>query len=144
MLPPRLPGRECAVAPLPSDVEALARRHVAAWNAHNGDEVATTYTPDARFSINDGEPMVGRAQIAEMVRGFAAEFPDLTLTLDGVHTAGENAVYLWTFEGTHRYSGNRVKFGGWECWRLNDDVQVVSSLGYYDEAEYKRQLVEGI
>ena len=130
--------------PTISDVRLLAERHIAAWNAHDAEGVAQSYAPDAVFSINGDEPMRGRPDIAEMVRGFAADFPDMKLSLDGVSSAGTDAVYIWTFEGTHKDSGNQVRFSGWEAWTLTDACLVGSSLGYFDSDEYARQLSEGI
>jgi len=126
--------------PSAADVRELAERHVAAWQDHNADAVAETYAPDAVFTINTGDPMNGRDDIAAMVRGFAAEFPDMTLSLDGCCAAADDGIYIWTFEGTHRDSGNRVRFSGWEAWKFNEAGQVASSLGYYDEDEYAHQL----
>ena len=51
---------------------------------------------------------------------------------------------MWTLEGTHAGTGNRVKVQGWEEWTLSDDCLVASSLGRFDAAEHDRQIAEGI
>ena len=128
------------MAPKPDAVHALIDRHIAAWCAKSAEGVAASYTPDAVFSINRGEPMTSHADIAEMVTGFCEEFPDVVLALDHSFVAGDHAVYVWTFTGTHKESGNAVKFQGWEEWELTDDARVKASLGWFDAEDYARQL----
>jgi uncharacterized protein (TIGR02246 family) len=128
--------------------EAVCRKLVAknidAWNAMTPDKVALTYAPDAIFIINRGDPMNGRADIAEMAAGFMAEFPDMHLTCDTMHFADGHMVYTWTFEGHHVETKNLACFKGWEEWDLNEDMLVQSSLGWYDAQEYERQVAEGV
>jgi len=69
-----------------------------------------------------------------------ADFPDLTLICDTVLAADRHMVYAWTFEGRHRETGNQVRFSGWEEWDLDDELKVVKSLGWYDAADYERQI----
>jgi hypothetical protein len=33
---------------------------------------------------------------------------------------------------------------GFETWTMGDDVLVASSVGTFDQAEYERQLAEGV
>jgi hypothetical protein len=106
--------------------------------------VAAFYEGNGRITINDGEPLVRRMAIAEMARGFYGEFPDLLVHLDGIRTAGNNAIFLWTLEGTQSQTGNRVKVGGWEEWRLSDDLLVSEPRGRFDALEYDRQVAEGL
>jgi len=80
------------MAPRPEDVRALIDRHIAAWCARSPDGVAASYAEDAVFSINRGDPMIGHGAIAEMVKGFCDEFPDVVLELDHSFVAGDHAV----------------------------------------------------
>ena len=128
----------------PDDIRDMAERYAGAWTSGSPDAVASFYEEDGRISINNGEPIVGRAAIAEMAQGFYSEFPDLVVHLDEIRTAGDNAVFLWTLEGTHSETGNYVKVGGWEEWTLSDDVLVRESLGRFDAVEYDRQIAEGV
>ncbi len=128
----------------PDDIRDMAERYAAAWSSRSSDAVASFYEENGRISINNGEPIVGRAAIAEMATGFYNEFPDLVVRLDEIRTAGHNAIFLWTLEGTHSETGNYVKVGGWEEWLLSDDVLVSESLGRFDAVEYDRQIAEGI
>jgi myo-inositol-hexaphosphate 3-phosphohydrolase len=63
--------------------------------------------------------------------------------MDGVRKAGDNAIFVWTLEGTHSETGNFVKVGGWEEWMLSGDLLVRESLGRYDAVEYERQVAHG-
>jgi len=126
------------------DIRDMADRYAKAWSSGSPDAVASFYEEDARISINNGEPIVGRAAIAEMAQGFYSEFPDLVVRLDEIRTAGQNAVFLWTLEGKHGETGNFVKVEGWEEWSLSDDALITESLGRFDAVEYDRQIAEGV
>ena len=128
----------------PDDVRDMAERYAKAWSSHSPEAVASFYEEGGRISINDGDPIVGRAAIAEMAKGFYGEFPDLVVRLDEIRTAGNNAVFLWTLEGRHSETGNAVKLGGWEEWTLSDTILVSTSRGRFDAAEYDRQVAEGL
>ncbi len=128
----------------PDDIRAMAERYAAAWSSQSPDAVASFYEENGRISINNGEPIVGRAAIADMAKGVHGEFPGLVVHLDEIRTAGHNAIFLWTLEGTHSETGNVVKVGCWEEWTLSDAVLVSESLGRFDAAEYDRQIAEGI
>lgn len=74
-----------------------------------------------------------------MAAGFFADIPDLALVCDGVRTAGERAVYLWTFTGHHAASGLPVRVAGWEEWRIDGHGAITESRGWFDGADYARQ-----
>lgn len=128
------------MAPNKQDVQNLIDRHIKAWCAKSASGVAASYSEDAVFVINRGEPMEGHADIEDMVNGFCDEFPDVVLTLDHSFIAGDHAVYRWTFTGTHVDTGKKVSFTGWEEWDLTDDCKVRASLGWFDAEDYERQL----
>ena len=121
-------------------IQDLINRHIDAWCAKSPSGVAGSYTHDAVFSINHGDPMIGHGDIADMVKGFCDEFPDVVLRLDNTFIAGNHAVYVWTFSGHHHETGKYVEFQGWEEWDLTDDCKVKSSLGWYDADDYERQM----
>ena len=118
-----------------------------AWCEHDAEAVASHYSSDSEgITINDGEPWVGRAGVAEMARGFIAAFPDMVLYMDYFHSSGTYAVYHWTLEGHNTGAdgtGRFVRTPGWEYWRYSDDGLVAASLGHYDAADYTRQLNGG-
>ena len=132
------------MAPTPNSVHDMAAKYAAAWSSQSPDGVASFYAPDGKIAINGGDEIAGRAAIADMAAGFYAEFPDLIVHLDDIRAAGSQAIFVWTLEGTHAGTGNKVKVQGWEEWTLSDDCLVASSLGRFDAAEYDRQIAEGI
>ena len=102
--------------------------------------MASRYSKNTTMGMNGGDPMTSQAEIADMAAGFMSDFPDLVLTLDSVLVADHHMVYVWTFEGHHKDTGNHVKFSGWEEWDLDDDLKVIKSLGWYDNVDYERQV----
>ena len=128
------------MSPKPDAVRQLIKTHINAWCAKSPEGVAASYTRDAVFSINRGDPMIGHTDIGEMVKGFCDEFPNVVLRLDHSFVAGDHAVYVWTFQGNHFETGKYVEFQGWEEWELTDEPRVKSSLGWYDAEDYERQL----
>lgn len=130
--------------PLDSNaIRDMAAAYARAWSSGSPEAVAAFYEENGRITINDGEPIVGRAAIAEMAQGFYKEFPDLVVHMDDIRTAGNNAIFVWTLEGKHSETGNRVRVGGWEEWLLSDDVRVAESRGRFDAADYDRQVAGG-
>ncbi len=126
------------------DIRDMAEGYAKAWSSRSPEAVASFYEENGRITINNGEPIVGRVAIAEMAQGFYNEFPDLVVHLDEIRTAGNNAVFIWTLEGTHSETGQKVRVGGWEEWLLSDNVLVSESRGRFDAVEYDRQVDQGV
>lgn len=128
---------------MPPNIEALremGQRYAEAWSSGNPEAVAAFYAEDGRIAINNGEPIVGRAALAEMAAGFYSEFPDLVVRMDDIRLAGDHAIFVWTLQGKHSETGNFVKVGGWEEWTLGEDLTVRASLGWFDAEDYDRQV----
>jgi len=117
----------------------VARAYTAAWNTGSPDAVASFFVPEGQIIINDGDPWLGRAGVAQMAAGFFADVPDLALTCDGVRVAGNHVIYLWTFTGTHVTSKRKLRVTGWEEWDLDASLMVVISCGWFDADDYARQ-----
>lgn len=121
----------------------LAARYTAAWCSQQPERVAAFFSTRASLTINGGAPAVGRAAIREVVQGFMTAFPDLVLTTDGVRVEGGRVIYRWTFAGANTGpggTGQRVLFSGFEAWEIGADGLIASSLGHFDETDYRRQL----
>ncbi len=126
-----------------ADAEVRARGYTAAWCSQNPDAVAAFFAEDGRITVNDGEPCVGRAAIAEMARGFMRAFPDLVLRMDDIRSTGSHAVYRWTLEGHNTGpdgGGRHVQISGFEYWRYDAAGLVAESCGHFDVGDYERQL----
>jgi hypothetical protein len=75
-----------------------------------------------------------------MAAGFYADVRDMTVFCDEVRIAGNHVAYIWTFTGKHAATGNPLRVTGWEEWDLDQDLKVTVSRGWYDAADYARQV----
>jgi hypothetical protein len=67
--------------------------------------------------------------------------------MDDLRSGGNQAIFLWTLEGTNSGPGGTgyfVRIAGWQNWRLPDDLLIVEADGGFDAADYERQFREGI
>ena len=121
----------------------MATRYAAAWSSQDPAALASFYAADGVLTVNDGTPAVGRAAIEATARAFMTAFPDMVVRLERLETEGDTVVFRWHWTGTNTGpggTGNPVDIHGYEEWTLNDDRQIVQSLGHYDDAEYQRQV----
>lgn len=123
-------------------LQKLATDYAQAWSSGSPEAVASFYAEDGQIIINRGQPLKGREAIARMTAGFYAEVPDLIVRCDDFRMAGRHVIFVWTLEGHHAGTENFVTVGGWEEWELDEDMKVAFPLGWYDAADYARQ-VEG-
>ena len=123
-----------------TDIAEIASAYTAAWNSGSADAVASFYAPDGNIVINRGTAWEGRAGIAAMASGFFADVPDLSLACDGLRIAGSHVAYLWAFTGHHAQTRNPLRIIGWEEWDLDSEGKVTASRGWYDAADYARQV----
>jgi uncharacterized protein (TIGR02246 family) len=132
------------VAPAdPARLKAFAARYTAAWGSQDPASVASFFSESGSLRINDGTPSVGRPAIAAAAQGFMAAFPDLVVVMDSLSVDGNHAVYHWTLTGTNTGpggTGKPARISGYEEWTIGSDGLIASSLGHFDEAEYRRQL----
>jgi uncharacterized protein (TIGR02246 family) len=122
------------------NIAAMAAAYTAAWNSGSAEAVASFYAETGGIVINRGTPWKGRAGVQAMAEGFFADVPDLNLTCDVVRIAGDHAVYLWTFTGHHAETRNPLRITGWEEWDLDGEGKVIASRGWFDAADYARQV----
>lgn len=127
-------------------LEDFAKRYTAAWCSRNASSVAAFFAPNGSISVN-GVPSLGRDAITEMARGFMTAFPDLQLLMDDIVLQDKHAVYHWIFIGTNSGpggTGQRVRFSGFEVWKIGEDGLISESEGHFDSADYQRQLERGV
>lgn len=127
----------------PETIRTMALAYTDAWCARSGEKVASFFDEHATSIINRGEPTIGRAAIAEAMGAYFIEFPDLVLRMDDLRSGGDQAIYLWTLEGTSSGpggTGNFVRIAGWQNWLLSDDMLIVRADGGYDAQDYERQI----
>ena len=124
----------------PDTIKVIADAYTAAWNSGEPEAVASFYAADGGIVINRGAPWVGRAGVAQMAAGFYADVPDIFITCDAVRCAGDHVAYFWTFTGTHSGTKNPLRIVGWEEWDFDADLKVKASRGWFDAADYARQV----
>lgn len=131
----------------PDTMRDFGRRYAAAWSGGDPARVAAFFGEQASLTINDGAASVGRAAITAAAQGFMSAFPDMVVTMDEVARSGDGYVFHWTLTGTNTGpggTGKRVRISGYEEWSIGAAGLVAKSLGHFDEAEYKRQLEQGV
>src|SRR6266700_669458 len=127
-------------------LESFAKRYAEAWCGQNPERVASFFAKGGSLSVNGDAPAVGRAAITEVARGFMTTFPDMVVTMDRVIHQPHAVEFHWTLTGTNTGpggTGKRVRISGHEEWRIDADGLVAESKGYFDAAEYQRQLGHG-
>jgi hypothetical protein len=121
----------------------FAFRYTVAWCSRKPGIVADLYAPLGSLTINGGRPSIGREEITETVRSFMTAFPDLRLEMGHLLNSGDRVQYHWTLAGTntgHGGTGNSVRISGFENWKIGSDGLILDSQGYFDAAEYNRQI----
>lgn len=124
-------------------LKAFATRYAAAWSSQDPVALASFYAENGSLRVNNGEASIGRDAIAETARSFMAAFPDMVVRLIEVRQTNNHVEFHWRWTGTNSGpsgTGNAVYIQGYEQWTLDEDGLILQSLGYYDEAEYQRQL----
>lgn len=121
-------------------IEQIAAAYTAAWNSGSAEAVAAFYAKEGTIVINRGNPWQGREGVAAMAAGFFSDVPDLKLACDGLRVAGDHVVYLWTFTGHHAETRKPLRISGWEEWDLDAEGKVAASRGWFDAADYDRQV----
>ena len=123
-----------------ANLDHLATKYTEAWNSKVPENVAACHVSTSRIIINHGEPSVGHDELTAMAAGFHSDVPDLVLQNDGIRSAGNHVVFLWTFTGHHAETKNSLNVQGWEEWELDNDMNITSSLGWFDADSYQQQV----
>jgi predicted ester cyclase len=122
-----------------AELEKFAQRYADAWCSRDPEKVAAFYAKDGKISVNGGLP----TPIAHVARGFFLGFPDMVVTFDKLEQTPDGIEFHWTFAGTNTGpggAGNKVRISGYELWKIDNDGLIAESKGYFDAAEYERQL----
>ena len=75
------------------------------------------------------------------------DFPDMIVIFDKFESRADATAFHWTLMGTNQgpgVSGKRVRISGYELWQIGNSGLIEKSEGYFDAAEYARQLREGV
>lgn len=140
----------CTSRQAPMDAGKLkefATKYTAAWCSQDAAKVASFFAENGSLKINKGNPSIGRTAITAAAQGFMTAFPDMVVTMDKLSLDGNHAVYHWILTGTNTGpsgTGKAVRISGYEEWTIDADGLIIESLGHFDEAEYQRQLKDGV
>jgi SnoaL-like polyketide cyclase len=129
--------------PDPAKLREFAARYTDAWCSQDAASVAGFYSSNGSLTINNGTPAMRRRSITEVVQSFMTAFPDLDVVRDDLVIRVDGAAYHWTLIGTNTGpggTGNRVQISGFEVWNFGADELIESSRGYFDAADFHRQL----
>ena len=124
----------------------LAKRYAEAW-CRRPEKVSAFFAENGSLKVNHGAHAVGRTAIAEIARDFMRDLPNMIVTLDKLEPRGEATAFHWTLIGTNTGPagmGNRVRIGGYEFWKIDNDGLISESKGRFDAVEYERQLKHGV
>jgi len=125
----------------------FATNYTAAWCSQDAARVASFFAEHGSLRINGGIPSMGRAAITATAQGFMTSFPDMVVTMDEIGRQGDHVVYRWTLTGTNTGpggTGKAIRISGYEEWTMGADGLIATSQGHFDEAEYQRQLTNGV
>jgi len=119
-----------------TQLDEFAQRYAKAWCSQNPKSVAAFFAENASLTVNGGPP----TPVLEVARGFMRDFPDMTVTFDKVEPRKDRIAFHWTLTGTYAGTGNRVRISGYELWKIDEAGLIAESSGYFDAAEYARQV----
>ncbi len=125
------------------ELKDFGSRYASAWCSQSAASVAAFFEEDGSLHINGGPLSEGRVAIAEAAQSFMTAFPDMVVALDEVSLRGSEAIFRWTLTGAHTGpggSGKSVRISGHEEWLFGESGLIRASKGYFDDADYQRQL----
>ena len=135
----RMTKRKAVEGHIRSYYDALAARDVRAVGEHWRDDGVDDMVPD--------QVLRGRAAIEDYFRELFAAAPDAELSLSRLVTGEREAAAEWRLRGTFdgaafhgiEPTGKPFELRGVDFFEL-EDGKLVSNTGYYDGAEFARQI----
>ena len=131
-----------------SDVTAIARRFIQAWNAGQRQVVDELAAPDLTVSYTHyPEPYHGPEAFKAMLAKTHRYVPDLTMDVHDVIADGTQAVVHWTYRGTFQNgemfgvsaSGQSIEVTGVTIYEIEDGA-VQREEGVVDNLALMQQL----
>ena len=126
-----------------TELEKFATRYAEAWSSRDPEMLGSFYAENGTLRINGGEPSVGRDAVTETARSYMTAFPDMVVRLVELRETDGAVEFHWHWTGTNTGPGgigNAVDLRGYEQWTLDDAGLILMSNGYFDNAEYQRQM----
>lgn len=128
------------------DAKTVLATWIDAFSARDADACAALYHDDAiNWQVAD-EPVMGKAQIREMLAAFFAAFPDSQTRVETRMAEGEWAAFEWIGSGTFTHdlgpvkaTGQRYAIRGCGFFRVKDG-KIKLQRGYWDKASWYAQI----
>lgn len=126
----------------------IARRYFEALNAHDLDQAAALWAPNAVDRFVGGQEVVGPAGVRAYFAALFAAFPDLSLEVLECTTARHRTAVRWlargTFAGPGEYeglapNGSQIELEGCDILTVSDDL-IQHNEAYLDTGSVARQL----
>ncbi|MFZ1322736.1 MAG: nuclear transport factor 2 family protein [Ignavibacteria bacterium] len=125
------------------NIETFARSYSQAWSGVRPEFVAAFFEEDGSLQVNDGDPAIGREEIANIAKGFMTDLPDIIVRYDSLVTKPNGIEFHWTLIATNTGpggTGNKVEVSGYELWEMGENNLIKKSLGSFPSEEYERQI----
>lgn len=131
----------------PDEIRALVTSLLAAWNAHDAEQVIAHYAPSYRgLDVGRAKPAHGIEAVREAFVAYCEAFPDLCLVVEEMIVQENQVAVHWVAHGTHRGpllkippSGHRVDVRGISLLTV-EDGQVVAGIHVWDVAGLLRSI----
>jgi len=126
-----------------AQLQQFAVSYTEAWCSQDAVSVAACFEENGSFTVNGGLPAIGRNAIENAAQAFMTDFPDMVLYLDRLVMEKAQLRYYWTMTGTNSGpggSGKSLRISGYEVLEMAESGLIQSAMGYYDEAEWARQI----
>ncbi len=123
----------------PRDLDGFGASYAAAWSSGEPERLAACYAPDGWLKVNDGEPAMGRAALAQTARSFMTAIPAMKVACVAITAHGEGAIFEWALESTTA-RGLSVGARGRELLTFAADGTIATSLGSFDTDDFMTRL----
>jgi predicted ester cyclase len=146
-----LPAAFCVTQAHATDAPLkVVQKYMAAWNAHNANEAATSFDYDVEyFDASVGQSQFGAVPARDnVIKFFIAAFPDLQWKMEGDPLVTKDAIaFQWIFTGTNtgipvdcdKPTGKPIAFRGVSMIRLKGG-KIAYQGDYYDALTFRNQV----
>jgi steroid delta-isomerase-like uncharacterized protein len=98
---------------LTDEVVSLGQELVAAWNAHDADQIAALHSSSFYgIDVGDSVAQQGVADVRRTANQYLRAFPDLHLTVEDSIVDDNRLVLVWSIHGTHEGTLMRIPPSG--------------------------------
>ena len=129
-----------------SDIEAIARDYLEAFNRRDWDRIRELFAPEYSYTGGDGQKREGPEAGLAVAQMWSAAFSDAKIDIRHIHTAEHVATVEFTGSGTHdgelmgiAPTGKRVSIPACTVLKIKDG-KIKAEREYMDMAHMMQQL----